>query len=79
MAASSTLRRSFKIGDPCPDCGKPLERRAKAFYWRGEFFDGAVCYADVHKHGGAIGAMWSITGEEMPPLRPKHKPAELEP
>lgn len=53
---------AMRIGDPCPKCAAPLERRPRMFHWRGVFYDGAVCPAN---HG-----LWAIRGEEMPPLRP---------
>lgn len=46
----------------CPKCNTPLIRKPAQFHWRGETFDGAVCLKD--------NALWSIVGEEMPPLRP---------
>ena len=49
----------------CPDCSKPLVRRAGMFWWRGVSSDGAVC-PSVYNHG-----LWSIVGEEMEPLRPQ--------
>ena len=53
---------SKQIGDPCPKCDKPLERRIDSFYWRDEYEDAAFC--------SVCNAIWEITGEEIPPLRP---------
>lgn len=55
------MSESFSIGDPCPKCGKPLERSEEQFYWRGESRDGAVC--------ASCNALWPIKGEEIAPLR----------
>lgn len=52
---------SKKIGDPCPRCKRPLERRAAMFYWRGDYRDEAFCKP--------CNSMWAIEGEEIPPLR----------
>lgn len=57
--------RSFEIGEPCPNCKEPLVRMPRMFYWRGEYFDGAVCVAQ--------NSLWPIRGEEMPPLRVRPK------
>ena len=46
----------------CPRCNKPLTRAPQGFHWRGEFFDAAHCEP--------CNSIWSIVGEEMPPLRP---------
>jgi hypothetical protein len=51
------------IGDLCPTCGDPLQRRPRMFFWRGTHSDGAVCER--------CNALWSIAGEEMEPLRPR--------
>lgn len=59
--------QSYMPGDPCPICGSPFDRRRQMFFWRGEYFDGAVC----ETHG-----LWPITGEEMPPLRPAPAPGQ---
>ncbi len=55
------MNKSFKIGDACPRCGTPLERRAASFYWRGEYQDAAYCKP--------CNSIWAITGEEIPPLK----------
>lgn len=61
---------SMKVGDKCK-CGHTLERKQNMFYWRGEYFDGAVCEP--------CNALYSIDGEEMPPLRPQPKhPSQME-
>lgn len=48
---------SKKIGDPCPRCTTPLERRKGLFYWRGMYGDGAVC--------PSCNGLWEIEGEEV--------------
>ena len=55
------MNKSFKIGDPCPSCNAPLERRPASFYWRGEYQDAAFCKA--------CNSIWAIAGEEIPPLK----------
>ena len=52
---------SKQIGDPCPKCRTPLVRKPRMFYWRGDYFDGAVCEP--------CNALYAVAGEEMPPLR----------
>lgn len=61
MAAEMILGKSMRIGDPCPRCRRPLERRIDSFYWRGTYEDGAFC--------PPCGALWAIEGEEIEPLR----------
>ena len=51
---------SKDIGDPCPKCNKPLERRSYSFYWRGDYKDGAFCVK--------CNAIWPIINEEIAPL-----------
>jgi len=55
----------MRVGDPCPKCGDPLVKKANMFYWRGEYRPGAVCERDK--------ALWTIDGEEIPPLRNQPK------
>lgn len=52
---------SLLPGEPCPTCGTPVERVPRMFYWRGTFYDGAVC--------PRTNGLGPIKGEEMPPLR----------
>ena len=59
----------MKIGDPCPKCNTPLERRAASFHWRGSYSDGAVC--------PPCRALWPIDGEEMEPLKPQYAGLEM--
>jgi ssDNA-binding Zn-finger/Zn-ribbon topoisomerase 1 len=63
------LGESKKIGDPCPKCGNPLERRAGTFYWRGDYQDGAYCEP--------CNALWAIEGEEIEPLRLARRPKSI--
>lgn len=55
--------KSMKIGDPCPRCTLPLERRKDSFYWRGTSSDAAYCRP--------CNSIWAIQGEEMEPLKPQ--------
>jgi hypothetical protein len=66
------LGESKKVGDPCPNpqCRQPLERRQNAFYWRGDYKDGAFC--------GACNALWAIAGEEIESLRLARRPRKYE-
>jgi hypothetical protein len=59
------IANSRAPGSPCPNCGATLVRMPSMFYWRGEYFDGAVCEAE--------NSLWAIPGEEMPPLRVRPK------
>ena len=68
VGADRPVCAAVRIGDPCPLCGAPFQRRPRMFFWRGEYFDGAVC--SVH-------GLWAIKGEEMPPLRPVVTPQPL--
>lgn len=64
------LMQSYAPGDPCPNCGSPLGRKPRMFFWRGDYYDGAVC--DTH-------GLWPIAGEEIPPLRPSTATTQKEP
>lgn len=53
--------KRLEEGDPCPACGKPVERVEAQFYWRGDVKPGAVC-----RH---CNALWVLKGHEIEPFK----------
>jgi hypothetical protein len=66
------LGESKRIGDLCPNprCRRPLERKKDAFYWSGNYHDGAYCTP--------CNSLWAIEGEEIEPLRLARRPKTIE-